>query len=70
MEENKRPDNEQISHITYKAITLVTQLQEYHKVLSHLNIESDISKEKITLLLLTKNRWSDNKICHKITGGE
>jgi len=58
MEENKKPENEQISHITYKAITLVTQLQEYHKVLSNLNIESEISGAiiKSVIKLLEENR--------------
>jgi len=58
MEENKKPENEQISHITYKAITLVTQLQEYHKVLSNLSIESEISGAiiKSVIKLLEENR--------------
>jgi len=58
VDENKRPDNEQISHITYKAMSLVSQLQDFHKVLSNLEIEAEMSGAilKSVIKLLVENK--------------
>ncbi len=41
--ENSKPDNEEIVHITYKLVSILTNLKDYSKVLVELNLQSEIS---------------------------
>jgi hypothetical protein len=60
MSENVKPDNEEVSNITYQTIKTLSSLKDYKQVLSFLELESEISSAllKGVLKLLEDNKNS------------